>query len=117
MTITKNPIMAALDDDLFDSVEEEELDDTVDNLADNVDDMQEAMEDVDEDDVNIEIDNNIANHYIAECDKCQAVFVSAMVETDPPPEKISGICPVCDKESDQYLKWIVKDVESDESNE
>lgn len=97
-----------MDEDLLD---EDELDDTLDDMADNIEDMQDALDEIDEDDPDIEVDNNIADHYIAECDRCHGVFISAVIESDQQVDKISGICPLCDKESDQYLKWVVKSVE------
>lgn len=84
--------------------------DTIDDLADDVDDIQDSLEDVDEDDVDIELDNNIANHFVAECDRCHGIFISALIESDQDVEKITGTCPLCDKETDQYLKWIIKEV-------
>lgn len=52
----------AADDGLFDQI---------DNIAESVDDIQEEIDGIEEDEVDIELDNNIANHYIAECDVCQ----------------------------------------------
>lgn len=106
--IKRKPIMAADMDD--------EFVDTVDDLSDSVDDIQDTLDEIDgteieEDDIDIEIDNNIANHYIAECDTCHGIFVSALVESDQDVEKVSGICPLCDKETDQYLKFIIRPVE------
>lgn len=108
--IKRKPIMAADTDDENDFV------DTVDNLSDSVDDIQDTLDEIDgteieEDDVDIELDNNIANHYIAECDTCHGIFISALVESDQEVEKISGICPLCHKETDQYLKFIIRPVE------
>lgn len=65
-----------------------------------------------ESDPNIENDNNIAGHYIAECDRCHGIFISALMESDQEVEFISGICPLCEKESDQYIKWVIKSVEN-----
>ena len=67
-------------------------------------------EQVEEDDVDIEMDNNIANHYIAECDSCHGIFVSALIQSDQEVESITGICPLCDKDTTQYLYWIIKNV-------
>lgn len=91
------------DDDAFD--------DTLDEMADNIEDMQDTLDEVQEDDVDIEVDNNIDGHLIAECDKCHGIFISAMIESDQEVEKISGICPLCEKESDQFIKWVVKAIE------
>ena len=68
------------------------------------------LEDVRQDDPTIEIDNNIAGHYIAECERCHGVFISSVVESDQEIESISGICPLCDHESTQWLNWVVVDV-------
>lgn len=87
------------------------LGDAVDNLGDQVEEMQDQMEEFEEDDPNIELDNNIEGHYIAECDKCQGVFISAVMESDQQVTKITGTCPICGKESEQYLKWTIKRVE------
>lgn len=108
--IKKRPIMAA------DVDEENDFVDTVDDLSDSVDDIQDTLDEIDgteieEDDVDIELDNNIANHYIAECDTCHGIFISALVESDQDVEKVSGVCPLCDKETDQYLKFIIRPIE------
>lgn len=108
--IKRKPIMAADMDD------EDEFVDTVDDLSDSVDDIQDTLDEIDgteieEDDIDIELDNNIANHYIAECDTCHGIFISALVESDQEVEKVSGVCPLCDKETDQYLKFIIRPVE------
>lgn len=100
------PIMAAGDE----FVEETEISDTIDDVADTVDDMQEVVDDIEEDAPDIEVDNNIADHYVAECDSCQGIFISALIESDQEVTKISGVCPLCGKETDQYLKWIVREV-------
>lgn len=107
------PVMAATrivaaDEEL--NTNDYDIGETIDDLADDVEDIQDTIDDVQEDDVDIELDNNIANHYIAECDNCHGVFISALVESDQAVEKISGTCPLCDKETDQYLKWIIKDI-------
>lgn len=86
------------------------INDNIDQLSDTIDDLQDAVEDIDESDVDIELDNNIDGHYVAECDNCHGVFISAMLESDQHVEKISGTCPLCNKETDQYLKWVIKSV-------
>ena len=90
-------------------VDAEDIRDTIDDLADSVGEVQDVVDDVEEDDVDIELDNNIANHFIAECDRCHGVFISAMVETDQDVKSVTGICPLCDKETEQILKWIIKE--------
>lgn len=112
-------IMAADDEEEFFADESEgelfeddaTVGDDIDALADQVDDLQDSIDDVEEDDVDIELDNNIQDHYIAECEACHGIFISAMIESDQVVEKISGVCPLCEKETDQYLKWVVKAVE------
>ena len=122
MRIHKNRIITAADDENMmhddldaefeDSLLEDDdtLDDTLDTIADNIEDIQDQVDDIQEDDVDIEIDNNIDGHYIAECDRCQGIFISAVIESDQEVEKITGICPLCEKESDQYLIWKIQSV-------
>lgn len=98
----------------------EDLDDSfseqLDDVADTVEDIQDTVSDDDhqEDTINIEVENNIAGHYIAECDKCKNVFISATVLSDQVVECVTGICPICREESDQYLKWVIKPVEEEQ---
>lgn len=111
------------DDDDFDEIPHEPVeDDTVaddDSITDTLNDMSEQLDDLqdditdpsNEDDINIDINNNIDNHYIAECEKCHGIFISSLIASDQRVESIHGVCPLCDKESDQYLKWIVEAVE------
>ena len=103
MRINRNrkPIMAA-------EVDGDDIRETIDDLADSVTEVQDVVEEVSEDNPEIEVDNNIANHFIAECDNCHNVFISAMVETDQDVKSVTGICPICDTESEQVLKWIIK---------
>lgn len=105
----KSSIMAA---DFDEMPMDDGFEDTIDDIADSVEDIQDTIEDVEEDDVDIELDNNISNHYIAECDSCHGVFISALMQSDQEVESISGICPLCDKETTQYLNWLIKDVNS-----
>lgn len=110
------PVLAADDDMMVDDYDDTEgLNDAIDDVADTLDDMQEDIDDIDEDTASIEIENNIANHFIAECDGCQGIFISAVIQSDQEIDHISGICPICGKKTDQYLKWVIKDV--DESDE
>lgn len=112
--------IVAADEDTFDRVDDFDVDDAedadglmdaIDDVADNVDDLQDTLDEVDEDEVDIATNNNIANHFIAECEGCQGVFISAVVESDQEIDHVSGICPICGKETDQYLKWIIRDTE------
>lgn len=114
--VNKTRVMAAGEDDMFDESyvddydsPEEDLVDTLDDVADTVEDIQDTVDEVEEDDINIETDNNISGHYIAECDGCHGVFISATMESDQIVEKVTGICPLCQKETEQYLKWVIRD--------
>ena len=105
-------------DEFFEDYDEDAdgIMDAVDDVADNLEDIKDAVDEVDEDDVDIALNNNISNHYIAECEKCQGIFISAVVESDQEIDHVSGICPLCKKETDQYLKWIVRDINSDDDS-
>lgn len=115
-------IMAADEDDPFNDMGFEDEDETspiddedsvsnnIDDMADTLDEINDALKDFDEDDIDIETENNISDHFIAECEKCHGVFITAIVESDQEIEKISGTCPLCDEECDQYLKWIIRDL-------
>ena len=110
------------DDDMFGGPVDEidnpdDFNDTLDDVADTVSDIQDVVEDFEEDDIDIEVDNNITNHYIAECDTCHGVFISAMIKSDQEVEKISGVCPLCEKQTDQYLKWLIQDVKAASEDE
>ena len=104
----KRYIKAAEEDFEEDLEDSDGILDAIDDVADNVEDIQDAIDDVDEDDVDIAMNNNIADHYIAECDRCHGIFISAVVESDQEIDTVSGICPLCGKESEQSLKWIIK---------
>ena len=96
------------EDDEFVDEEKDGLMDAIDDVADNVEDLQDTLDDVDEDEVEIQINNNIADHFIAECDRCHGIFISAVVDSDQEIDHVSGTCPLCGKDSDQYLKWIIR---------
>lgn len=103
-------------DESFDDAPEDEgeasLADSIDSISDKVDDIQDTIDDAEvEDDIDIDIENNIDNHYIAECERCHGIFISSVVESDQQLDKIHGTCPLCDRETDQYLKWTVKRIE------
>lgn len=120
MNIKRSQRIMAAEEDEFETEdltydEDEGLGDTLDDIADNVEDIQDSMDDVREDDIDIEVNNNIEGHYIAECNNCHGVFISAVVESDQEIDHVSGICPLCEKESEQYLKWIIKSVEDVDS--
>lgn len=121
MIIRKTRIVAAEGDDFdsFDSFddfgevseEDDGLNDQLDDIADDIEDMKDDVEDFQEDDPSIEIDNNITDHYIAECEKCKGIFISAVSESEQEVTSITGVCPLCGKESVQNLRWVVKSVE------
>lgn len=97
------------EEDLLDA--DDSLDESLDAMADQIDDIQDTVEDqVVQDDPHIEVENNIEGHYIAECEVCQGVFISPVLESDEDIEKVSGTCPLCGKQSDQYLKWVIHNV-------
>lgn len=109
----KRYIKAAGEDDFEDDFDDDAdgIMDAIDDVADNVEDIQDTIDDVEEDEVNIAINNNIADHFIAECDRCNGIFISAVVDSDQEVESVYGTCPLCGKETEQYLKWIIKSVE------
>ena len=100
------------DFDFDEDVDEQEdgLMDAIDDVAENVEDLQDTLDDVEEDEVEISINNNIADHFIAECDRCNGIFISAVVDSDQVIDHVSGVCPLCGKDTEQYLKWIIKSV-------
>lgn len=97
--------ITAADEDEF--IDDEAVEEPGFNLEDEEDS---DIEDIREDDPTIEIDNNIAGHYIAECERCHGIFISSVTESDQEIESISGICPLCDHETTQWLNWVVVDV-------
>lgn len=122
MRVTKNSRIVAADDDFendfgndFDDVnildDDDGFNDQLDDIADDIEDMKDDIDDISEDDPSIEVENNIDGHYIAECDKCHGIFISAVSESDQEVTSITGVCPLCDAESEQFLKWVVKAVE------
>lgn len=114
-TVLHTQKISAADEDVdFDDIVEDDDDgvsDAIDDVSDQIDDLQDQVDEIDEDNIDIEVENNISDHYIAECDACHGVFISAMIESDENVEFISGTCPLCGKESDQFLKWIVRTVD------
>lgn len=66
-------------------------------------------EDGEQDGSTIDVDNNIVNHLIAECQNCHGIFISAMIASDQAVESINGVCPLCNKETEQFLNWIIKE--------
>ena len=123
---TKSIIYAADDDDTegFADADEDEnfddfgdddsIEDNIDELSDQVEDLQDSIDEVTQDEPSIDVDNNIENHYIAECESCHGIFISAVIESDQQIQKISGVCPLCEKETDQYLNWIIRKANKDE---
>lgn len=115
MNISRNKHITA-NSDIFAAeeewMEEEDvsLNNQLDDMADNIEDIQDSVNEIDEDAPDIEIDNNIDNHYIAECAQCKGIFISAVLQSDQELDHITGICPLCGNDSDQYLNWVVKAV-------
>lgn len=108
---------AASDDESFDDFGDDSIEDNIDELSDQVEDLQDSIDEVTQDEPSIDVDNNIENHYIAECESCHGIFISAVVESDQQIQKISGVCPLCEKETDQYLNWIIRKANKDEEDE
>ena len=111
----KKRIVAAEEDEFFSDDDFTDADPTSATSEETTptenDDALPADTEMKEDDSNIETDNNIANHYIAECDKCGGIFISSISLSDQPITSISGICPLCEEETEQFLKWVIKPVE------
>ena len=107
MNIKHTKIMAADDFEEF-NADDEAFGEQLDQIQDNIEDIQDTVDDIQEDDVAIEVDNNIVDHLIAECDNCKGIFISAMIASEQDIESINGVCPICNKETTQTLKWIVK---------
>ena len=99
------------EDSTSEPVDSEDLKTNLDSLSDDLDHIKDLIEDdiMSEDPTSIAIDNNIEQHYIAECEECKGVFISAVVKSDQKVDKISGICPLCEKSTDQYLRWVIVD--------
>lgn len=114
-------VITAAEDDEDEGFVFDEFEDDTETTDEGSNDEDEVVEDEDLDDESefedpeeepsIETDNNIEGHYIAECNRCHGIFISALVESDQHVEFLSGICPLCEKESDQYIKWVIKSVE------
>ncbi|MBO4542380.1 MAG: hypothetical protein J5725_04275 [Bacteroidales bacterium] len=108
--VANRKVMAA--DNVF---EDEEAFSTPDLDDTTTEDLEEDMgEDGKQDGTTIEIENNIANHLIAECENCHGIFISAMIASDQPVESINGVCPLCNKDTEQALRWIIKDYPEEE---
>lgn len=89
----------------------------LDNDADVVEEdvVDEDMgEDGQQDGSTIEIDNNIFDHLIAECQNCHGIFISAMIASDQDVQSINGVCPLCSKETEQFFIGIIKPYPEDE---
>ena len=69
--------------------------------------------DLQQDSSTIEVENNITNHLIAECQNCHGIFISAMIASDQLIDSINGVCPLCNKDTEQSLLWIIKDYPED----
>lgn len=94
-----------------DFASESDMSDAVDGLADAVEDIQDDLQEIKEDDPTIQAENNIEQHLIAECNKCSGIFISAMIKSDQKVDSLTGVCPLCGKESIQYFRWYVEKLE------
>lgn len=110
LKIHKRRIVAADEDFMNDPYDFSEA---VDDLAENVEEVQDTIDDMDEDDPSIEVNNNIEDHLIAECERCHGIFISAILQSDMEIDHVTGTCPLCGRESNQYLKWVVKPAETE----
>lgn len=99
------------DYELDEDMDDDGIADAIDDMADNVEDLQDTVDEMKEDESEIEIDNNIADHYIAECDRCKGIFISAVVDSDQVIDHVTGVCPLCGRETDQSLKWVIRPVD------
>lgn len=95
--------------DRIDEAEEEEAEVEAD-IDEEIAELEETLDDdFKQDNSTVEIDNNITNHLIAECQNCHGIFISAMLASDQVIDSINGVCPLCDKDTEQALRWIIKD--------
>lgn len=104
----KTKVYAAESDNVFDDLDGfggADLDGE-ENASEVAEDMG---EDGQQDGSTIDIENNITNHLIAECQNCHGIFISAMIASDQAVESINGVCPLCNKDTEQSLLWIIKD--------
>lgn len=96
--------------DLASQEDTEDIADSIDEMSDTLDDLNDALDEIEEDDINIEVENNITDHFIAECEKCQGIFITSVVESDQQIDSITGVCPLCDEECEQIIKWVIKEI-------
>lgn len=119
-SIKASSIMSAEDEEFWD---DEMPEDEAPHSLNNDDEFEQAPElehdedlsDYEEDDPSVNCENNIDDHYIAECEKCHGIFIASVVESDQEISSISGECPLCGDETDQLLKWVIKSVEKSEA--
>ncbi len=108
--------IAEPDDDEPEVSDEDSIQDTLEDMSNTLEDMQDNIDDVDPDLVDIDLNNNIEDHYIAECSVCHGVFISAVVKSDAEIDNIHGTCPLCNREADQLLKWLIVKADSSANN-
>ncbi len=113
-------VYAAEEDEFIDDAELEEGDDDevyvddydgIDDIADKIDDIADDVNEVKSDEVAISVENNIQDHFIAECERCGGIFISSVVTSGNNPESVRGVCPLCNEETEQFLKWVIKSVD------
>lgn len=105
-----------------DNVFADEFDDSMDfEGGEDMNDPDESFEeqedlgtDGEQESSTIDIDNNIINHLIAECQNCHGIFISAMIGSDQDVEGITGVCPLCNKDTDQTFIGIIKEYPEEE---
>ena len=92
-----------------------ELENDAEDLAESGEEVvEEGLGEEGQQDGSTEIDNNIFNHLIAECQNCHGIFISAMIASDQAVESINGVCPLCSKETEQFLIGIIKEYPEEE---
>ena len=105
------------DEDFDEGADADDFTDTLDDVADDIEDIQDSVDDFEEDDIDIEVDNNITGHYIAECEECQGIFISAVVHSEQQIQSVKGVCPCCNEETEQFLKWVIQAVDDGQIDE
>lgn len=112
--VSCRPAITATEDYNFNVDDSEGIQNSLDNVEDTLNNVQDIVEDLYDGPHNtvFDIENNISNHYIAECERCHEVFISAVVESETSTESVEGECPICHETSKQYLKWIIREAEN-----
>lgn len=102
------------DENVFGEEDPDRDDDDEATEGEDVDNLDEELDaELQQDSSAIDMDNNITNHLIAECQNCHGIFISAMIASDQIIDSINGVCPLCNKDTEQSLLWVVKDYPED----